>query len=141
MNKVRNVLKLLNQRDKVFNVEFPIQSMKKRQVTHFFSILLLAAALMMSLQIMKFGSPTGYVVLNTSIEENRFNGVRLTGMAGSDDLKKPSLGLALAVLAGLVLVFLVAKYVMHHHSNVLGSKDVGRKSSGDRKLIKLNLED
>ena len=109
---------------------------------HFFSILFIAAALMMSLQIMKFGSPTGYVILNTSYDDSeRFNSVRITGMASTSDLKKPSIGLALAVLAGLVLVFLVAKYVVHHHSNVLGGSGVGRKSSGDRKLIKLDLEE
>lgn len=108
---------------------------------HFFSVLIIAAALMMSLQIMKFGSPTGYVVLNTTIEEDRFNGVRLTGMAASDDLKTPPMGLALAVLLGLLLTFLVIRYVIYHHSNVLNGSNKGKRASGDRKLIKLDFKD
>jgi len=107
---------------------------------HFFGMLILFGMFLLAMQMMRFGSLTGFVVVNASIADDYagYGDNTITSMATTEGFKEPSLGLAIAVLLGLVLLYLVVKYIMHHHTNVMSGVD--HKKSGERKLIPLDLD-
>lgn len=115
--------------------------MEKRQVVQFFGLLFTFTALLMILQTMRFGSLTGFVVLNYS-EGNElyfgkdFYNTTITSMASSEISDSPSIIVAVGILVCLAILYLVIRYFLYHNKNVM---KLPGKSVNGKKLIKLDL--